>query len=82
LERKIEDEKRKLQRRLDELGRNSGEVTAEGPRRRPYPKVIAKYQNPQNPSETWSGRGRQPRWLSSLLAGGRDVNDFKIPKPQ
>ena len=82
LERKIEDEKRKLQRRLDELGRKSGEANAESPRRRAYPKVAAKYQNPQNPSQTWSGRGRQPHWVSSLLASGRDINDFRIIKPE
>jgi DNA-binding protein H-NS len=81
LERKIETEKRKLQRRLDELGRKSSEVVAESPRKRPYPKVIAKYQNPDNPSQTWSGRGRQPRWVIALLARGRDINDFKFRKP-
>jgi DNA-binding protein H-NS len=81
LERKIETEKRKLQRRLDELGRKSSEAAAESPRKRPYPKVIAKYQNPDNPSQTWSGRGRQPRWVIALLARGRDINDFKFRRP-
>ena len=79
LELKIEDEKRKLQQRLDELGRKSGDITIASPRRRRYPKVAPKYQNPQNPSESWSGRGRQPRWVISMLASGRDINEFKIP---
>jgi DNA-binding protein H-NS len=31
--------------------------------RRPNPKVFPKYRNPKNRSETWTGRGKQPRWL-------------------
>ncbi|MEZ5856821.1 MAG: H-NS histone family protein [Hyphomicrobiaceae bacterium] len=26
-------------------------------------KVAVKYRNPDNPSDTWTGRGRQPKWL-------------------
>jgi DNA-binding protein H-NS len=46
--------------------------------RRPYPKVFPKYQNPRNPTETWSGRGRQPRWLSPQLRSGKKLDDFRI----
>jgi DNA-binding protein H-NS len=49
-------------------------------RRRPYPKVSPKYQNPKNPTETWSGRGRQPRWLSPQLRSGKKLDDFRIHK--
>jgi DNA-binding protein H-NS len=47
-------------------------------RRRPYPKVFPKYQNPKNPTETWSGRGRYPRWLSPQLRSGKKLDDFRI----
>ena len=30
-------------------------------------KVAAKYQNPDNPAETWAGRGLKPRWLAAAL---------------
>src|SRR5947209_14932173 len=33
--------------------------------RRKYPRVFPKYRNPAVPSETWSGRGKRPRWLVS-----------------
>jgi DNA-binding protein H-NS len=34
--------------------------------------VAAKYANPDDPSETWTGRGRKPKWLSAKLSeGGR-----------
>jgi len=46
--------------------------------RRPYPKVFPKYQNPKNPSETWSGRGMQPRWLTPHLRSGKRLDDFRV----
>ena len=29
-------------------------------------KVLPKYSNPENPEETWTGRGRSPAWIASL----------------
>ena len=43
-------------------------------------KVPPKYRNPENPEETWTGRGRQPRWLAALTAEGRQVEAFLIEK--
>ena len=40
--------------------------------------AAAKYANPDNPSETWSGRGRQPKWLSSKVKAGAKLEDFLI----
>jgi DNA-binding protein H-NS len=40
-------------------------------------KVAPKYMNPDNESETWTGRGRQPRWLVAKLAKGA-LDQFKI----
>ena len=42
-------------------------------------KVPPKYRNPDNPKETWTGRGKQPRWLAAELAKGRDISEFLIP---
>ena len=41
-------------------------------------KVAPKYRNPQNPSETWAGRGQQPKWMATQIAGGRKLEDFLI----
>jgi DNA-binding protein H-NS len=46
--------------------------------RRPYPKVLPKFRNPGNPTETWCGRGKTPRWLSAQLASGRSIEEFRI----
>lgn len=42
-------------------------------------KVAPKYRNPENPKETWAGRGKQPRWLAAYTAKGRDLGEFVIP---
>jgi DNA-binding protein H-NS len=41
-------------------------------------KVAPKYRNPENESETWSGRGKQPRWLQAFTSKGRVLDDFLI----
>ena len=43
-------------------------------------KVPAKYRNPANAKETWSGRGKQPRWLAALTRKGKKAEDFLIKK--
>lgn len=35
------------------------------------------YANPENSEETWSGRGRRPRWVNDALAAGRSLEDLK-----
>jgi len=56
-------------------GKRSKAVT---PKRRPYPSVLPKYRNPKEPSETWSGRGRQPRWVQLQLSSGKQLEDLLI----
>ena len=41
-------------------------------------KVAPKYRNPDNHSEMWTGRGRQPRWLVAKLRKGGKQADFAI----
>ena len=41
-------------------------------------KRTAKYRNPQNPGETWSGIGRTPKWVQAILEErGIDASAFK-----
>jgi DNA-binding protein H-NS len=41
--------------------------------------VAPKYRNPENPAETWAGRGLRPRWLTAAIKGGKEQDDFLIP---
>ena len=77
LTRKIAEEKARLEERLRKVQLASEAITSDH-RRRPYPKVLPKYRNPKNHAETWSGRGKQPRWLAAQLQTGKRVNDFLI----
>jgi DNA-binding protein H-NS len=40
--------------------------------------VAAKYVNPDDPSETWTGRGRKPRWLTAKIQEGAKIEKFLI----
>jgi DNA-binding protein H-NS len=73
LEERIKAEKLALEERLRIL---QAPVSV----RRPYPPVSAKYRNPDRPSETWSGRGKQPRWLVAQIKSGKRIDDFRIKK--
>jgi DNA-binding protein H-NS len=39
---------------------------------------VAKYKNPDNSSETWTGRGRKPNWLLAKMSKGGKMADFEI----
>lgn len=41
-------------------------------------KAPAKYRNPKNPDEEWSGRGRQPAWFKAAVSGGAKVESLEI----
>ncbi len=41
-------------------------------------KVKPKYRNPAKLEETWTGRGRQPRWLVHELAQDKKIESFLI----
>ena len=40
--------------------------------------VAPKYRDPENPSQTWAGRGQAPRWLTAYEQQGRKRDEFLI----
>jgi DNA-binding protein H-NS len=79
LVRRIAEEKAKLEERLRRLAHSGGAISPSRARRA-YPKVFPKYQNPKNPAETWSGRGRHPRWMQARLKAGKKPEHFLIAR--
>jgi DNA-binding protein H-NS len=68
-----------LRKYLDRLSPEaSAPSKAVGGKRRTYPQVLPKYRNPTQPSETWAGRGRQPRWVKMQLSLGTRLHDMVI----
>lgn len=64
---------------VEELLSATGKPASTG-KRRPGTKVEAQYRNPANSSQTWTGRGRQPKWIAESIAGGKKLEEFKIAK--
>lgn len=40
--------------------------------------VPPKYRNPANAEQTWSGRGKRPRWFNDALKGGKKEKDLLV----
>jgi len=84
LSTRIKAEKYELEKRLAILSRGvdgaaetGASKSMDGKPRRKYPRVLPKYRNPQT-SETWSGRGKRPRWLVAAMKSGHKIEEFKI----
>jgi DNA-binding protein H-NS len=75
LSKKLSEEKERLNRRIRQLERGDASLTVA---RRPYPRVLPKYRNPDRPSQTWAGRGKKPRWIVAQLRSGKRLDDFRI----
>lgn len=78
----FEDRKKKeallaLEEKARELGFSIAELTGAKVTRTRAP-ASAKYANPANPSDTWSGRGRKPKWFADALAAGRTPADLSV----
>jgi DNA-binding protein H-NS len=77
LNAKVVEQRRALEAELSQLsrfGNGKGRVKLAG---RGGP-VAPKYRNPENPSETWAGRGLKPRWLALAIKSGKKQEDFLI----
>lgn len=40
--------------------------------------VAPKYRNPENAGETWTGRGRRPKWVEEALSKGKSLKSLEI----
>lgn len=82
LSARIKAEKYELEKRLallnrgmDVINRPGDSRSINGKQRRKYPRVLPKYRNPQT-FETWSGRGKRPRWLVAAMKSGHKIEEF------
>ena len=66
-----------LEEKAKAMGFSLAELTGAVKTRKRSPSV-AKYANPADKSDTWSGRGRKPRWFSEALAKGKKPQDLAI----
>ena len=66
---------------ISELFEGTHGLRVTGPRLRApkRSKIPPKYRDPANPRNTWSGRGRMPRWLADNVRRGNQAADYLIP---
>ena len=81
LNTKVIEERRAVQDQLSELDRLANGSRGKGVRGALRGAVAPKYRNPDNPAETWAGRGLKPRWLAAALKTGKKLEDFSITAP-
>ena len=74
-------ERAALKEKLTDIAKDAGFDINElfGKAKKGKGSVAPKYRDPANPQNTWTGRGRPPRWLAAALKGkGVKKEDFLI----
>jgi len=81
IERRQKEEKTRflneMEARAAELGFDLDELIGEAGKKQ-RASVAAKFRHPDHPELTWSGRGRQPRWVGKFLDEGGTLEQLKI----
>jgi DNA-binding protein H-NS len=74
-------EREAVRKKVTEFAREHGFDIRDlfGGRRKGKGSVSPKYRDPSNPVNTWTGRGRMPRWMAAAMRGGKaKKEDFLI----
>lgn len=64
-----------LDEKAREMGFSLSELTGGRKARKPS---VPKYRNPNDPSQTWTGKGRQPAWFKDAIEAGKSPEDMAI----
>ncbi|WP_322894112.1 MULTISPECIES: H-NS histone family protein [unclassified Yoonia] len=60
------------------LAEITGQMAGRKGKAGPKSTAPAKYRNPEDASQTWTGKGRQPQWFKSALADGTSPEAMEI----
>ena len=72
-------EKERVLQQMRELAASVGMTLEEFLREQRSPAAAApKYRHPDDPSLTWSGRGKRPAWVNEALAAGKTLDDLAV----
>ena len=75
-------ERKALKAKIDKLLEGTGftifDVYGVGGKKRGKSVSVARFANPDDPSDTWTGRGRKPNWVLARLKKGQKIEDFAI----
>lgn len=82
--RREKDEKVRIRKELEELAKKNGyslnELLGEAAEKvaKVRKTVAIKYRHPDDISLTWTGRGRQPKWMAEFLASGGSIERLAV----
>jgi len=76
--RKLAEARAKLEAMAAEMGVKLEDVMGGGGKGKSKSQGIPKYRHPENPSLTWTGRGRKPEWFKEAMENGASEDDLKI----
>ena len=83
-ESKVDEERKEARERVAEFAKEQAGFSIDelfGKRGKSAQKRIpaaAKYRNPEDETQTWTGRGMRPNWLKAKLEAGKQLTDFAI----
>jgi DNA-binding protein H-NS len=75
---KVSERRRELEGELSKLVQLEGRGRGKIGRGVSRGSVAPKYRNPDDPSQTWAGRGLRPRWLVAAMKSGKKLDDLLI----
>lgn len=81
IERRQQAEKAQLLQEMEALARARGFITLgeviDGYKKIEGTPLPIKYRHPSNEKLTWTGRGRQPKWIQDFVQGGGNLDALK-----
>ena len=80
IKRRESADKKKVLTQMKELAASVGMTVEEILEANPQKKSKGqpKYRNPDNPEQTWTGRGKRPGWLNDALNSGIALEEMEI----
>jgi DNA-binding protein H-NS len=80
--RRQTEEVRRVRKEIMHLAQSVGMsieelIKPEVERGRAKPEGAPKYVNPDDPSQTWTGRGPRPRWVREALQAGKSLEELR-----
>jgi DNA-binding protein H-NS len=78
-QQKVADARKKILAIAQSVGMDVKDLMGKTPtKKRSSKPVAAKYRNPADAGQTWTGRGRKPKWVEALLAEGKALAELGI----
>ncbi|MGZ2258957.1 H-NS histone family protein [Roseobacter sp. A03A-229] len=82
--KEMREARRAAEQAAQKFGYSLSELAGSKPGRKPakrkstQPASVAKYANPANREQTWTGKGRQPKWFKEAVEAGKEPKSMEL----